>query len=121
MSSGSLWNGPVPHNMVAQMVKNLPAMQETQVPSLHWEDSPREGNGNSFRYPCLQSPLDGGAWRATVYGVAKSRTRLGDLTLSLSPHNMPTLIKNLFSVALTSCSCTFFICLRSGGQSVPAQ
>ena len=68
--------GQYPHNMVAQMVKNLPAMQETQIPPLGWEDSPGEGNGNSFQYSCLENPLDGGAWWATVHGVTKSRTRL---------------------------------------------
>ena len=31
-----------------------------------------EGNGNSFQYPCLENPMDGGAWWAVVRGVAKS-------------------------------------------------
>ena len=39
-----------------------------------------EGNGNSLQYSCLENPMDGGAWWATVHGVAKSRTRLSDLT-----------------------------------------
>ena len=34
------------------------------------------GNGNPLQYPCLENPMDRGAWRATVRGVAKSRTRL---------------------------------------------
>ena len=38
---------------VAQMVKKLPAMQETQVQSLGWEDSPGEGNGYLLGYSCL--------------------------------------------------------------------
>ena len=38
-----------------------------------------EGNGNSLQYSCLENPMDGGTWRATVHGVAKSRTRLRDL------------------------------------------
>ena len=38
--------------------------------------SPGEGNGNPLQYPCLGNPMDTGAWRAAVYGVAKSRTRL---------------------------------------------
>ena len=38
--------------------------------------SPREGNGNSLQYSCLENPMDNGAWRATVHGVAKSWTRL---------------------------------------------
>ena len=41
--------------------------------------SPGEGNGNSLQYSCLENPMDGGAWWATVHGVAKSRTRLSDL------------------------------------------
>ena len=36
--------------------------------------SPGEGNGNPLQYSCLENPMDGGAWRATVHGVAKSRT-----------------------------------------------
>ena len=35
--------------------------------------SPGEGNGNPLQYFCLGNPMDGGAWRATVHGVAKSR------------------------------------------------
>ena len=35
------------------------------------ERSPREGNGSSLRYSCLENPMDRGAWWATVYGVAK--------------------------------------------------
>ena len=44
-----------------------------------------EGNGNPLQYSCLENPMEGGAWWATVHGVAKSRTRLSDFTsLSLS-------------------------------------
>ena len=42
--------------------------------------SPGEGNGNPLQYSCLENPMDGGAWWATVHGVAKSRTQLSDLT-----------------------------------------
>ena len=40
--------------------------------------SPGEGNGNPLQYSCLENPMDGGAWWATVHVVAKSRTRLSD-------------------------------------------
>ena len=40
--------------------------------------SPGEGNGNPLQYSCLENPMDGGAWWATVHGVAKSQTRLSD-------------------------------------------
>ena len=40
--------------------------------------SPGEGNGNALQYSCLENPMDGGAWQAVVYGVAKSWTQLND-------------------------------------------
>ena len=33
--------------------------------------SPGEGNGNSLQYSCLETPMDRGAWRATVHGIAR--------------------------------------------------
>ena len=42
--------------------------------------SPGERNGDSLQYSCLENPMDGGAWWATVHGVAKSRTQLSDFT-----------------------------------------
>ena len=42
--------------------------------------SPGEENGNPLQYSCLENPMDGGAWWATVHGVAKSWTRLSNLT-----------------------------------------
>ena len=42
--------------------------------------SPGEGNGNPLQYSCLENPMDGGAWWATVHGVTKSQTRLSDFT-----------------------------------------
>ena len=51
-----------------------------------------EGNGNTLQYSCLENPMDRGAWQATVYGVAKSRTRLSDFTHSLT-HSYVYLVK----------------------------
>ena len=42
--------------------------------------SPGGGHGNSLQYSCLENPMDRGAWRATVHGVAKSQTRLKQLS-----------------------------------------
>ena len=53
------------------------------IPSLGWEDSPREGNSNSLQYSCLENPVDRGAWWTTVHRVAKSQTRLSTHTLQL--------------------------------------
>ena len=45
---------------MAQMMKNLPAMQETQVQSLGQEDSSREGNSYPFQYSYLENSMDRG-------------------------------------------------------------
>ena len=107
-------------SLVAQRLKGLPPMRENWVRSLGREDplkkamathssilglpggsdgkesaciagdlgsipglgrSPGEGNGKPLQYSCLENPMDGGAWWATVHGVAKIRTRLSDFTL----------------------------------------
>ena len=54
--------------MVAQTVKNLPAMQ------VGWGRSPEEGDGNPLQCSCLENSMDRGAWWATVHGLAKSPT-----------------------------------------------
>jgi len=43
-------------SLVAQSVKNPPAMLETWVQSLGWEDSPGGGHGNPLQYSCLENP-----------------------------------------------------------------
>ena len=59
-----------------------------------------EGNGTPLQYSCLENPMDGGAWWATVHGVAmdggawwatvhgvaKSQTRLSDFTFTFYFH-----------------------------------
>ena len=52
--------------------------------------SPGEGNGNPLQNSCLENPTDRGAWRATVPGVTKSRTRLSEFT-----HSLPALFQRL--------------------------
>ena len=71
-------------SLVAQRLKHLPAMQGTWVRSLGSGRSPGEGNGNPLQYSCLENPMDGGAWWATVHRVVKSRTRLSDFTFTFT-------------------------------------
>ena len=66
-------------SQVALVVKNPPANagdagDKGSIPG--WGRSPRGGHGNPLQYSCLENPMDRGAWRATVYGVTKSRTGL---------------------------------------------
>ena len=51
-----------------------------------------EGNGIPLQYSCLENPMDGEAWWAAVHGVAKSRTRLSDFTLTF---HFPALEKEM--------------------------
>ena len=61
---------------MARLVKNPPAMQETWILSLGWEDSPGEGNGYPPQYSRLENSKN-----CIVHGVAKSRIRLRDFHL----------------------------------------
>ena len=67
---------------MAQTVKNLPAVQETWVQSLGWEDSPGKGNGYPFQYSCLENSMDRGAWQATVHEDTKESNRTEQLIQS---------------------------------------
>ena len=46
--------------------------------------SPGEGHGNPLQCSCLENPVDGGAWWATVHGVAKNQTRLSNFTFTVT-------------------------------------
>ena len=48
--------------------------------------SPGEGNGSPIQYSCLENPMDGGAWKAAVHGVAEGRKRLSDFTFTFHFH-----------------------------------
>ena len=58
-------------SLVAQMVKNPPAKQETWVWSLSWEDPLEEGMAAHSSIIAWRIPMGRGAWQATVYGVLK--------------------------------------------------
>ena len=64
------------HFLVAQMVKNMPAVQETWVRSLSWKDPPEKRM--ALQCSCLENSMDRRAWQATVHGIAKSWTWLSD-------------------------------------------
>jgi len=45
-----------------------------------------EGNGAPLQYSCLENPMDGGAWKAAVHGVVKSRKQLSNFTFTFHFH-----------------------------------
>ena len=72
-------------SQVALAIRNPPANAEDvrdagSIPG--WGRSHGGGHGRLLQYSCLEHPTDRGAWRATVHGVAKSRTRLSNNTSS---------------------------------------
>ena len=66
------------------MVKRLPIMQVDPGSIPGSGRSPGEGNGSPLQYSCLENPMDGGAWQATVHGVAKSQIGLSDFTFTFT-------------------------------------
>ena len=74
----SYFSKPIHASLMAQAVKNLPALRETRVWSLGWEDPLEEGMATHSSILAWRIPMDRGAWRATVHGVTKSRTQLND-------------------------------------------
>ena len=68
-------------------LKCLPAIRETWVRSLGWEDPLKEGMATQSSILAWRILMDRGAWWATVHGVAKSRTRLSDFTFTFFPFN----------------------------------
>ena len=65
-------------SLVAQMIKNPPAMRETWVWSLGWKDPLEEGTAIHSSILVWRILMDGGAWQATIQGVVKSRPPLSD-------------------------------------------
>ena len=65
-------------SLVAQLVKNLPAMREIWVRSLGCEDPLEDGMATHSSILAWRIPMDRGARRDTVHEVSKSQTQLGD-------------------------------------------
>ena len=69
---------------MAQLVKNPPAMQETRVRSLGWEDPLEKGKGYLLQYSGLENSRD-----CIVHGVTKSQTQLSDFHFHNSAEGLP--------------------------------
>ena len=88
----SHWPNPeenfgVPHGTTSSFLWGFPGGSDGKESACSVEDpssipgsgrSPGGGDGNPLQYSCLENPMDRGAWRAAVHGLAKSQTRLSD-------------------------------------------
>ena len=81
---------PLTEKYKANRLRSLDSQLRTLSPYrtifIALEQSFGEGNGTPLQYSCLENPMDGGAWWATVHGVVKSRTRLSDFTFTFHFH-----------------------------------
>ena len=66
-------------------LKTICSAQKTRTNSFEQKTS-REGNGTPLQYSCLENPMEGGAWKAAVHGVAEGRTQLSDFTSTFHFH-----------------------------------
>ena len=74
---------------MALVIKNLPVnagdIRDTGL--IHGlGKSPGVGSGNPLQYSCLENPMDRGAWKPAVHGVAEGQTQLSDFTFTFHFH-----------------------------------
>ena len=77
-------------SLVPQLVKNLPAMQETWVRSLGWEDPLEKGKATHFQYSGLENSMD-----CIVRGVAKSQTWLSNFHFWTASRSNQSILKEI--------------------------
>ena len=98
-------------------LQSMGSLESNMTERLHFHFSLScigEGNGNPLQCSCLETPRDGGAWWAAVYGVAQSRTRLKQLSSSSSSLYLvtpsPILPHPLFLSLLVTTSFFVYVC-----------
>ena len=76
---------PTSYSRAQKKTEGCPLFYKARINTVSKHNS-GEGNGTPLQYSCLENPMDGGAWWAAVHGVAKSRTRLSDITFTFHFH-----------------------------------
>ena len=102
-------------SLVAQMLKNLPAMQETWVQSVGLEEENGEGNGNPLQYSCLGNPINRGPWQTKVHGAAKELDTTEQLTHAFT---FPMLRESPLIISLSNVLCSIKNFITSKAQIV---
>ena len=78
---------------MAQIVKNLPAGQETQVQFLGWEDPLEKGMATHFSILAWRILWTQGAWRATVHGLTKISCNFQASLVAQMVKNLPAMLE----------------------------
>ena len=86
-------------SLVAQLVKTLPAMQETQIRFLGWEDPLEKEVATHSSILAYKMPVDRGAWQAIVHGVTRVRH---DLATKPPP---PPHLAQICRIVMPQCEC----------------
>jgi len=91
--------------LVLQTVKNLPAMLETQVRALDWEDPLQEGMATHSSILAWRIPMDRGALKATVHGAGEwdrtDRLSTEELNRHFSKHDMKMAKRHMKMINVT--------------------
>ena len=61
---------------------------------MHWDCG--EGNGTPLQDSCLENPMDGGAWKAAIHGVAEGWTRMSNFTFTFHFHALEKEMATVF-------------------------
>ena len=98
------------------VVKTLPAKRGDIGSISGLGRYPGGENGNPLQYSCLENPMDRGAWRVTLHGVAKSWIQLSDWAHEVADHVILMVLTRISSINLIICIIqtlprTFFITL----------
>ena len=99
--------------LIAQSVKNLPAMQETHGQFLGQEDPLEREMATHSSTLAWKNPMDRGAWWAIVQGVTKSRTQLSDFTFTLTTVETKVLQNSTYPYFIGFSKCNIFKTIRN--------
>ena len=86
------------YSYLGRVLGQVPCEKRNKIISQMYTKAFGEGNGTPLQYSCLENPMDGGAWKAAVHGVAEGQARLSNFTFSFHFHALEKEIATYSSV-----------------------